>query len=531
MEIGFRWLRQVKVRETVHGHDRVIRCGQNQRGDRNRRNQGCRRRLVIVIFRVAKTADRSRDAIVQLAERLGPRSSTHLHQIGRLTDVFGQPAEEIADEVAVVTAQHRSLEVVAASPQVDRRGYGNQTSPAAGPFGYVVQSGTQSPSGAEQLVATERNADGGQVAVTGQFGDSCQGRQAIVAASGMRQPAAVIGGNATTTHFQPKDANTQSCELISQADHVGRHATAAQTVNQHHRRIARLPMRRLVVVQRDLVAVGKRDPVQFRPQMQDFGRTQRQQRLQMAATNPAMRIERWWFTTDAELLYSLTCHRWVLVSDRSYCRNLLNHRRVRHCRMHTIRSFIAIPLSPEVQRNARRLMRDLRQEKDGIKWVPEDNLHLTLKFLGEVIDRDVPAVCQAIRNVCQSIDPFALEFAGAGGFPTSERPRVIWAGIVDGGDSLVALVTALETELAKLGFKPDPRDYRPHLTLGRVKSSSRSAGDELVDRVQRNADRKLGLMAADQVKLIASFLDRDGPTYNVMDTIWLGRPASDPGDD
>lgn len=199
--------------------------------------------------------------------------------------------------------------------------------------------------------------------------------------------------------------------------------------------------------------------------------------------------------------------------------------------MHTIRSFIAIPLSPEVQRSAKRLMRDLRQEKDGIKWVPEDNLHLTLKFLGEVIDRDVPAVCLAIRNVCQHIDPFVLEFAGAGGFPTSDRPRVIWAGIVNGSEPLVALVSALETELAKLGFKPEPRDYRPHLTLGRVKSSSRAAGDEVIERVQRYADRKLGAMAADQVKLIASFLDREGPTYNVMDTIWLGRPASLESDD
>lgn len=123
-----------------------------------------------------------------------------------------------------------------------------------------------------------------------------------------------------------------------------------------------------------------------------------------------------------------------------------------------------------------------------------------------------------------------LEFVGAGGFPTSDRPRVIWAGIVAGGDPLVRLVTALETELAKLGFKPEPRDYRPHLTLGRVKSSSRAAGVEVVQRVLRNTDRKLGAMAADQVKLVASFLDREGPTYNVMDTIWLGRPASAMGD-
>jgi len=193
--------------------------------------------------------------------------------------------------------------------------------------------------------------------------------------------------------------------------------------------------------------------------------------------------------------------------------------------MHTIRSFVAIPLSIEVQRNARRLMRDLRQEKDGIKWVPEDNLHLTLKFLGEVVDRDVPAVCRAIRNVCQAVSPFTMEFAGAGGFPTSDRPRVIWAGITEGGEALAELVTQLETELAGLGFKPEPRDYRPHLTLGRVKSSSRAASEEVVDRVKRYEKRILGTMEADQVRLMASFLDKTGPTYNVMDTIWLGRSA------
>jgi len=200
--------------------------------------------------------------------------------------------------------------------------------------------------------------------------------------------------------------------------------------------------------------------------------------------------------------------------------------------MHTIRSFIAIPLSPDVQRNARRLMRDLRGDQDGIKWVPEDNLHLTLKFLGDVVDRDVPAVCRAIRRVCERAEPFTLEFAGTGGFPTSDRPRVIWAGITAGGDELVDLVLGLEAELARLGFKPEPRDYRPHLTLGRVRSASRTAGSEVVEKVLRYENRFLGKMAADQVKLVASFLDKSGPTYNVMDTIWLGRSADwiDEGD-
>lgn len=190
--------------------------------------------------------------------------------------------------------------------------------------------------------------------------------------------------------------------------------------------------------------------------------------------------------------------------------------------MHTIRSFIAIPLSPEVQRSAKRLLRDLRQEKDGMKWVPEDNLHLTLKFLGDVVDREVPAVCQAIRQVTQRFEPFELEFSGTGGFPTAQRPRVIWAGVHAGGDSLVELVTALEIELAELGFKREPRDYRPHLTLGRVRSGSRSASEEVVQRLVRQQDRHLGSMVAENLRLYASFLDKAGPTYQVMDTIALG---------
>jgi RNA 2',3'-cyclic 3'-phosphodiesterase len=191
--------------------------------------------------------------------------------------------------------------------------------------------------------------------------------------------------------------------------------------------------------------------------------------------------------------------------------------------MHTIRSFIAIPLSPEVQRNARRLLRDLREDKDGVKWVPEDNLHLTLKFLGDVVDREVPQVCQAIRRASATIEPFDLEFSSVGGFPTADRPRVIWSGISSGGEQLVELVTALETELAKLGFKPEPRDYRPHLTLGRVRSGSRSASTEVVERIARYQSRSLGAMPAEQVRLYASYLDTSGPTYHVMDTIWLGK--------
>ena len=146
--------------------------------------------------------------------------------------------------------------------------------------------------------------------------------------------------------------------------------------------------------------------------------------------------------------------------------------------MQTIRSFIAVPLAPEIRRGAVRLINRIRHEGDGIKWVPTDNLHLTLKFLGEVDNTEVPRVCDVISGVTERFEPFELTFSGTGGFPDTDRPRVLWVGIQEDTDSLVQMVGLLEKELAQLGFKPEPRDHRPHLTLGRTRGGSpRPASD------------------------------------------------------
>ncbi|TWU26895.1 2',5' RNA ligase family [Novipirellula galeiformis] len=190
--------------------------------------------------------------------------------------------------------------------------------------------------------------------------------------------------------------------------------------------------------------------------------------------------------------------------------------------MHTIRSFIAIPLSNQVARSATRLVERLSAPGDGIRWVPLDNLHLTLKFLGDVDNTEVPQVCNIIRNITKDFEPFDLDFAGAGGFPNLERPRVLCVHIDDPSNSLSRIVARLEDELAAIGFKPEPRDYVPHLTLGRTKSGSRRASGDVIDRVKANTEMKLGQMNVDTVQLIASFLEKQGPSYQVMDTIELG---------
>ncbi|MEM1068223.1 MAG: RNA 2',3'-cyclic phosphodiesterase [Planctomycetota bacterium] len=190
--------------------------------------------------------------------------------------------------------------------------------------------------------------------------------------------------------------------------------------------------------------------------------------------------------------------------------------------MKTIRSFIAIPLADDVLKGATQLLQRVSHPGDGIKWVPSDNFHLTLKFLGEVDNTEVPDVCQTIREACQASQPFELAFAGTGAFPDLPRARVLWVGVDDASGELTRLVNQLDHKLADLGFKREARDYTPHLTLGRTKGGSRRASPEVIERLHQEAAVDLGVMQVDQMQLMASFLDKKGPTYQVMDTIEIG---------
>jgi 2'-5' RNA ligase len=192
--------------------------------------------------------------------------------------------------------------------------------------------------------------------------------------------------------------------------------------------------------------------------------------------------------------------------------------------MQTIRSFIAIPVPAGITSAAKKIIAKLKPHDDGIKWVPLDNFHLTLKFLGDVDNVEVPAVCKAIRQITDTIEPFELRIAGTGGFPKTERPRIVFAGVDDPTGNLVAMVSGLERQLADLGFKPEPRDYTPHLTLGRTRSNTRRAGQDLVAAMAAMGDIALGEMVVDEVHLMASFLDKTGPTYQIMDRIELSEP-------
>jgi 2'-5' RNA ligase len=151
--------------------------------------------------------------------------------------------------------------------------------------------------------------------------------------------------------------------------------------------------------------------------------------------------------------------------------------------------------------------------------VPDDQLSLLLKHLGDVENVEVPDICAVVREVVEDLEPFELIFSGVGGFPTLDKPRTLYVGIEDPSGSLCQLVESLEIELAELGFKREPRDYRPHLAIGRIKGSRKRASESVIERLREKSDPQFGEMMADEIELIGSFLDKQGPSYHVMDTI------------
>ncbi|MEM7478636.1 MAG: RNA 2',3'-cyclic phosphodiesterase [Planctomycetota bacterium] len=136
--------------------------------------------------------------------------------------------------------------------------------------------------------------------------------------------------------------------------------------------------------------------------------------------------------------------------------------------MDTTRVFAAVEIGEPARSIMGRLMRKLETRVDHVRWTPLDQFHLTLKFLGEVDNRQLPEICQRLKSCAQAVSPFAVEVRGLGSFPEAKPPRVLWAGVEQGSDSLQSLNESLNQSFAEMGFAIEPRRFTPHLTLGRI---------------------------------------------------------------
>ena len=186
-----------------------------------------------------------------------------------------------------------------------------------------------------------------------------------------------------------------------------------------------------------------------------------------------------------------------------------------------VRTFVAVEIGQDVRARAATLIRQLRNSGAKVKWVDPGSMHFTMKFLGEVDVREVPAICKAVSQSVAGISPFEIEVRGAGAFPTVHRPRTVWVGVGQGSEGMVALHDAVEGGLAELGFRTEGRRFRPHLTIGRVRASPTGI-PELGKLIEQNADFEAGESIVEDVVVFSSELAPHGPVYEVLGHAELG---------
>ncbi len=135
-----------------------------------------------------------------------------------------------------------------------------------------------------------------------------------------------------------------------------------------------------------------------------------------------------------------------------------------------IRSFIAIELPAEVVAKLEEIQKALKSPRHSfVKWVPPENIHITLKFLGNVPPDKIASVTSVMEQVSQAFGPIRLEIGEIGAFPNLKQPRVLWVGVRGEIGNLQALQASLEENLARLGFSKESRGFTPHLTLARLR--------------------------------------------------------------
>ncbi len=189
-----------------------------------------------------------------------------------------------------------------------------------------------------------------------------------------------------------------------------------------------------------------------------------------------------------------------------------------------MRLFVAIELTDKVRSALLDVGTRLRRRCDGVRWIPAHQLHVTLKFLGEVADRDAGDVAGAVERAAANAGSFKLAIEGSGCFPPLGRVRIVWAGLKEETGRLLRIIEAMEGELELIGFARERRPFSPHITIGRVK-------EDVSNGTIRTAVDKFACRPAEQevtaVTLMSSVLSPNGPTYTAVSRTNLGQDNSE----
>lgn len=193
------------------------------------------------------------------------------------------------------------------------------------------------------------------------------------------------------------------------------------------------------------------------------------------------------------------------------------------------RCFVAVGLPDDLREEIGAFLEREAVRVGGVRWVAREQLHLTLKFLGDTPPERVPEIGRALDAALAGVSPCTLELRGAGAFPSASRPRVVWIGAGAGAAELGALAAAVERCCSALGFPAEERAFAAHLTVGRVKAPPRdpAALPRLLAAVR---ERVWGRFLVPAVHLMRSELFPAGPIYSILhETRLAGGPAQTEG--
>jgi 2'-5' RNA ligase len=188
--------------------------------------------------------------------------------------------------------------------------------------------------------------------------------------------------------------------------------------------------------------------------------------------------------------------------------------------MSVIRAFIALDLPPEIIDCLEQITNQLQEQMGDVpvRWVAAQNIHLTLKFLGDVSVTNIKVLTELLESETISQKPMVISVGGVGAYPKVRSPRVIWVGI-ESPQELLALQRGIDAQTARIGYTPDLRAFSPHLTLGRV---SRNASPQEVRKIgDVLASQKVGFLGVARihaVHLYRSDLKPSGAVYTKLFT-------------
>ncbi len=178
-----------------------------------------------------------------------------------------------------------------------------------------------------------------------------------------------------------------------------------------------------------------------------------------------------------------------------------------------IRSFVAFDLdNADILKKLTDVQSLVTKTGADVKVVEPENIHVTLRFLGNITPSMVERIFEEMKKV--QFTPFDVKIRGVGAFPDIRYPRVLWAGIAEGADQLRGIFKQLEPRLISLGFAPDPKGFNPHLTIARVRSGRNK--DVLARFLEENESYDFGVVRAECLRLKKSELTPRGPIYSTL---------------